>query len=151
MVTRVFKDAQLQRMQKFFPRCSIWPGAAQSKFVRFPTFLVGIFRKRGIWIILASGYTDRNLCAMTPELEISLRASQIITLFVTIILINNESHTVRVFKEMNQPSTKQWDYRNWGFILRAREEKQKEEVKKEIKTSCTTPCIYDKGHREVEV
>lgn len=68
---------------------------------------MGIFRKRGIWIILASGYTDRNLCAMTPELEISLRASQIITLFVTIILINNESHTVRVFKEMNQPSTKQ--------------------------------------------
>lgn len=56
--------------------------------------VVGIFRKRGIWIILASGYTDRNLCAVTPELEISLRASQIIALFVTIILINNETVSV---------------------------------------------------------
>ena len=68
------------------------------KFVRFPTFLVGIFRKRGIWIILASGYTDRNLCAVTPELEISLRASQIITLFVTTILINTESRTDSVLQ-----------------------------------------------------
>ena len=56
--------------------------------------VVGIFRKRGIWIILASGYTDRNLCAVTPELKISLRASQIIALFVTIILINNETVSV---------------------------------------------------------
>lgn len=31
---------------------------------------------------------------MTPELEISLRASQIIALFVTIILINNETVSV---------------------------------------------------------
>lgn len=85
-------------MQKFFPRCSIWPGAAQSKFVRFPTFLVGIFRKGGIWIILASGYADRNSCAVTLELEISLRASQIITLFVTIVLINNGRSSVSAFK-----------------------------------------------------
>lgn len=62
---------------------------------------MGIFRKGGIWIILASGYADRNLCAMTPELEISLSASQIITLFVTIILINNEKRMLVLFKEMN--------------------------------------------------
>lgn len=36
-------------------------------------------------------------------------------------------------------------------MLRAREEKQKEEGKREIKTSCITPCIYDKGHRQVKV
>lgn len=35
---------------------------------------------------------------MTPELEISLRASQIITLFVTIILINNERSSVSAFQ-----------------------------------------------------
>lgn len=50
---------------------------------------------------MASGYADRNLCAMTPELEISLSASQIITLFVTIILINNEKRMLVLFKEMN--------------------------------------------------
>lgn len=59
---------------------------------------MGIFRKRGIWIILASGYADRNSCAVTPELEISLRASQIITLFVTIVLINNGRSSVSAFK-----------------------------------------------------
>ena len=57
---------------------------------------MGIFRKGGIWIILASGYTGRNVCAVTPE--ISLRASQIITLFVTIILINNERSCVIAFQ-----------------------------------------------------
>lgn len=59
---------------------------------------MGIFRKGGIWIILASGYADRSSCAMTPELEISLRASQIITLFVTIILINNGRSNISAFK-----------------------------------------------------
>lgn len=59
---------------------------------------MGIFRKGGIWIILASGYADRNSCAVTLELEISLRASQIITLFVTIVLINNGRSSVSAFK-----------------------------------------------------
>lgn len=36
-----------------------------------------------------SGCADGNSCAVTPELEISLRAGQIIIPFV-IILINNE-------------------------------------------------------------
>lgn len=45
-----------------------------------------------------SGYADRNSCAVTPEREISLRASQIITLFVTIILINNERRSVNAFQ-----------------------------------------------------
>lgn len=44
-----------------------------------------------------SGYAVRNMCAMTLELEISLRANQIITLFVTIILINNERSNINAF------------------------------------------------------